>query len=308
MQISRLFEIIYLLMNNKYSTARELSEHFEVSQRTIYRDIEALCQAGIPIYTTKGKGGGIALMEHFVLNKSVLSKQEQDDILAALHGFKAATNTTSDQVINKLGALFGNERADWIEVDFSNWNTNDLEKSKFNQMKEAILNHNVITFHYYNSNGQDSKRNIEPYKLIFRGQAWYLYGYCRSKKDCRYFKINRIRDLQVEDEIFPSNPSYADQTKEAKATVTNPMLPVVLKLDAEMGFRVYDEFPADHIHKNSDGSFTVRTILLSGNWLVGYLMSYEDHLEIIEPPELREKILQKYQNAIRKNSNRNDSN
>ena len=145
MQISRLFEIVYILMNKKSTTAKELCEHFEVSQRTIYRDIDTLCQAGIPIYTTKGKGGGIALMDNFVLNKSVLSEQEQNEILAALSGFKVATNTASNQVLHKLGALFGNKSTEWIEVDFSNWNNNEPDKNKFNLIKETILNHKVFT-------------------------------------------------------------------------------------------------------------------------------------------------------------------
>ncbi len=306
MQISRLFEIVYILMNKKNATAKELCEHFEVSQRTIYRDIETLCQAGIPIYTTKGKGGGISLMDNFVLNKSVLSEQEQDEILAALSGFRAATNKDSDRVINKLGALFGNKSSDWIEVDFSNWSSNEMDKNKFNQMKAAILSHNVLGFHYYNSNGQESHRSIEPYKLLFRGQAWYLCGYCRSKKDNRYFKVNRIRDLQVEDETFTPNPSLTKPSGEPSETVSYPMLPVVLKLDAEMGYRVYDEFPGEHIQRNSDGSFLVRTILQGGSWLTGYLMSFEDHLEIMEPLELREEVLQKYRNALSKNINIKD--
>jgi predicted DNA-binding transcriptional regulator YafY len=288
-------------MNKKNTTAKELCEHFEVSQRTIYRDIETLCQAGIPIYTTKGKGGGIALLDHFVLNKSVLSEQEQIEILSALSGFKATTNTDSDQVINKLGALFGNKSSDWIEVDFSNWNTNELDKSKFNQMKEAILSQNVLTFSYYNSNGKESHRSIEPYKLIFRGQAWYLFGYCRSKRDSRYFKVSRIRELRVEEETFTPNPSIAKPSEDLQKFVSYPMLNVVMKLDAEMGYRVYDEFPGDHIQKNTDGSLLVRTVLQGGSWLIGYLMSFEDHLAIIEPKELRDEVLQKYKSAISKN-------
>lgn len=302
MQISRLFEIVYILMNKKNITAKELCEHFEVSQRTIYRDIETLCQAGIPIYTTKGKGGGIALMDHFVLNKSVLSEQEQNEILAALSGFKATTNMASDLVINKLGALFGSNSYDWIEVDFSNWNTNEMDKNKFNQVKEAILSHNVVSFYYYNSKGQDSHRRIEPYKLVFRGQAWYLYGNCRDKKDNRYFKVSRIRDLKIEDEVFPPNPSITKTSEEPKRSIPYPTVSAVLKLDAEMGYRVYDEFPGEHIQKNEDGTFLVRTALQEGSWLSGYLMSFEDHLTIIEPKELREDILQKYQNAIARNS------
>jgi predicted DNA-binding transcriptional regulator YafY len=301
MQISRLFEIVYLLMNKRCTTAKELSDHFEVSQRTIYRDIETLCQAGIPIYTTKGKGGGIALLDHFVLNKSVLSRQEQDEILAALSGFKATTNSESNQVINKLGALFGNKSYDWIEVDFNDWNGNELNRNKFNQMKEAILHHNVLKFLYYNSNGERSERRIAPLKLVFRSQSWYLFGYCMDKKDGRFFKVSRIRDLQVEDEVYTPNLQATAVIPELSQVPTTPRIPVVLRIDGAMGYRVYDEFPENHITKKSDGSFLIRTELVGGTWLNGYLMSYEDHIEILEPKELRDEILQKYRDAITKN-------
>ena len=300
MQISRLFEIVYILMNKKSTTAKELCEHFEVSQRTIYRDIDTLCQAGIPIYTTKGKGGGIALMDNFVLNKSVLSEQEQNEILAALSGFKVATNTASNQVLHKLGALFGNKSTEWIEVDFSNWNNNEPDKNKFNLIKETILNHKVITFHYYNSNGQDSHRTIEPYKLLFRGQAWYLFGYCRSKKESRYFKISRIRDLQVADEEFEQRQSDAKPVNTSAKVLNPPMISVVLKLDSKIAYRIYDEFPGENIHKTPDGSYIVKTMFQSGSWLMGYLMSFEDHLEILEPSQLRDEITDKFKKALSK--------
>ncbi|MDF2905861.1 MAG: transcriptional regulator DeoR family [Herbinix sp.] len=300
MQIGRLFEIVYILMNKKNTTAKELCEHFEVSQRTIYRDIETLCQSGIPIYTTKGKGGGIALMDNFVLNKSVLSEKEQNEILTALGGFKAATNADSDQVINKLGALFGNKSSDWIEVDFSNWNNNELDKSKFNQLKEAILKHNLLSFHYNNSGGQESSRCIEPYKLVFRGQAWYLFGYCLDKEDSRYFKITRIRDLEVKEEKFTPNSAKHKHKEEPSEAASYPMIPAVLRIDAKMAFRIYDEFPAENITKASDGSFLIRTLLHGGSWLTGYLMSYEDHLEILEPLQLREEIIHKLKKSLSK--------
>lgn len=298
MQISRLFEIVYILINKKTVTARELSEHFEVSQRTIYRDIETLCQAGIPIYTSKGKGGGISLLEHFVLNKSVLSEQEQREILAALSGFQAATNTDTQQVLHKLDALFGSKGSDWIEVDFSNWNSTEEDKSKFNQIKEAILSRNVLSFRYFNSYGSESNRTLEPYKLIFRGQAWYLYGFCRDKKDMRFFKITRIRDLRVEQEVFLPASIPEKISEDPVTAVSKPKLPVFLKIDARMGFRVYDEFPPEQIQRDTDGSFLVHANFHTGGWLTGYLMSYEDCLEVLEPLELREELRQKYKNIF----------
>jgi predicted DNA-binding transcriptional regulator YafY len=292
-------------MNKKNTTAKELCDHFEVSRRTIYRDIETLCQAGIPIYTMKGKGGGISLMDNFVLNKSVLSEQDQDDILTALSGFKAATNADTDQVINKLGALFGNKNSDWIEVDFSSWSNNELDKDKFSQIKNAIIKHHILTFHYYNSYGQASSRSIEPYKLVFRGQAWYLYGFCRSKHATRYFKVTRIRDLQLETEIFTQASVPLKITEETTESFVHPKIAMILKIDVEMGYRVYDEFPPESIERKEDGSFLVRTELQGGGWLTGYLMSYEHYLEIIEPIDLRVEVLEKHKKAILKYTNSN---
>lgn len=118
MQINRLFEIVYLLLEKKQMTARELAEHFEVSVRTIYRDVETLSAAGIPIYMTKGKGGGIALLPEFVLNKTVITEAERADILSSLHAVHAVSFREAGTALDKLGAMFGRANADWIEVDF----------------------------------------------------------------------------------------------------------------------------------------------------------------------------------------------
>ena len=300
MQINRLFEIVYILMNKKITTAKELSEHFEVSQRTIYRDIETLCQAGIPIYTNKGKGGGIGLMEHFVLNKSVLSEQERNDILSALQGFKATSYSDTDQVLSKLNSMFGNKNSDWIEVDFTYWNNNEDDKIKFQMLKESILNQKVIQFKYNNSYGEESHRIVEPRKLFFKGQAWYLYGYCRDKTDLRYFKISRIKDLHIEIEVFNVPPATDNEKVEVPPRETHNMISADLKVDAEMAYRIFDEFPQEAIIKNEDGSFLIHAKLQAGGWLLGYLMSYEDHLEILKPIELREKLIDKYKNALKK--------
>lgn len=299
MQINRLFEIVYILMNKKTTTAKELCEQFEVSQRTIYRDIETLCQSGIPIYTSKGKGGGIGLLENFVLNKSVLSDKEQHEILSALQGLKVTNYVQTDQVLSKLSSLFGNKNADWIEVDFSYWNSNENDKIKFQQLKDAILNHNVIQFDYSNSNGEESHRSIEPRKLIFKGQAWYLLGFCRDKKDLRFFKISRLQALQISTAVFVPTP-MEQPMEQTHIQNANRSLHCTLKFDSFMAYRIYDEFPPSAIKKNDDGTFLVHTEFQDGNWLMGYLMSFEDHLEIIEPEEIRNKLIKKYINVLKK--------
>lgn len=295
-----MIEIVYILLEKKHTTAKELSEHFEVSQRTIYRDIEILCQAGIPIYSNRGKGGGICLLDNFILNKSLLTKQEQEDILSALQGINATNYADSTPVLAKLSSLFQSKNPEWIEVDFSYWNNNEEDRKKFSLLKEAILNRKVIAYDYYNSYGQETKRIAEPMKLVFKGQAWYLSAYCREKKDTRYFKISRIRNLSFTGEIFEARPvkeDTSDNTQVPSMDLSSmDTVQLRFKVDSELAYRVYDEFPMDSITKNPDGSFLIDTRLNAGGYLPGYLMSYEDHIEVFEPAWVRDDLIKKYKN------------
>lgn len=307
MQINRLFEIVYILLEKKKISARELSEHFEVSQRTIYRDIDTLCEAGIPIYANRGKGGGISLLENFVLNKSVLTKQEQNDILSALQGLHAAGYENNASTLNKLSSLFQAENPEWIEVDFSYWNSNEEDRLKFTKLKEAILNRRVIRFTYYNSYGQESERTVEPLKLIFRAQAWYLSGYCRSKLENRYFKISRMDNLSVVSETFTARPQDPATEDSASGKTQNSeesrlrlyetgTVDITLKVGPALAYRIFDEFPRNSVTKQTDGSYIVQTRMQPNGWLYGYLLSYEDHLEVLAPADIRDNLKNKIKN------------
>ncbi len=202
MQINRLFEIIYILLDKKTVTAAELAERFEVSSRTIFRDIDTLSQAGIPIYAMKGKGGGIRLTENYVLNKSVLTPKEQQMIMQALRGMNAVREEEIRPALSKLSALFGGEQEDWIEIEFSSWNSDDGVSRRFVILKEAIFAHKRVTFIYSGANGTSSRRLAEPLKLVFRAGSWYLYAWCMDKEDFRFFKLSRMEEPQVLEEYF----------------------------------------------------------------------------------------------------------
>lgn len=299
MQMNRLFEIVYILFNKKAITARELSEHFEVSQRTIYRDIETLCQAGIPIYTTKGKGGGIRILPEFIFNKSVLSDGEQTEILSALQGLTALNVPDVDPILTKLATLFNKNNTSWIDVDFSHWSSDDQEREKFQMLKEAILEGKVIAFDYYSSYGEKVRRSVEPLKLVFKGQSWYLYGFCRLKNDYRMFKVTRIRDLVSSTEGF-TRDIPEDIWNESKDIYKSKLIPLVLKIDGNMAYRLFDEFRPEDIKSNTDGTFTVRTAIPEGDWIYGYIMSFGGYAEVLEPTHIRETIVSKYETALNK--------
>lgn len=299
MQINRLFEIVYMLLQKKTITARELSEHFEVSQRTIYRDIETLCMSGIPIYTSKGKGGGIGILPEFVLNKSLLSDKEQKEILAALQGVKALEISDTESVVGKLAAIFNKNISSWIDIDFARWGRNEEQKNKFNILKDSVIEGKVVTFEYHNLNGEKTQRTVEPLRILFKGQDWYLYSYCRSKNDFRIFKINRMQKLEALEEEFvreiPSN-IFSIVNSSYKEEYVN----IKLKIDKKMGHRVYDEFRDEDIIEDEEGNFIISANISWGSWVYSYIMSFEEFIEVLEPKRLREEIINKYEKAMEK--------
>lgn len=294
MQLTRLFGIVYLLLNKKHTTAGKLAELFEVSKRTIYRDIEILSQAGIPIYLTKGRGGGISLLSTFILNKTVLTEAEKTSILSALQAVDAVTLEQTDTAKQKLSCLFGNQNTDWLEVDFSSWANTDEESLTFNTLKTAVLTKHIVRFLYHNGDGTAMERSAEPLKLIFKGQSWYLYAYCHVRQDFRFFKLRRIKELIILDEIF-------NRTSETKILTGEPIskedwVNITLKLSSKIAFRVYDEF--EKPEKQPDGNFIVTFTAQKNNWIYSYLATFGEHCEVLSPEDIRANIKEKLQKTL----------
>lgn len=292
MQINRLFEMIYLLLNKESMTAKTFAEHFEVSQRTIYRDVELLSSAGIPIYMMKGKGGGIALLPDFVLNKTVLTDREKTDILSALHAVDAVSLEQTNTAIDKLSSMFGNG-SDWLEVDFSGWTSAREEVAVFDALKGAILRKKKVVF-LYHSGKSSIKRTVEPLKLCFKGQGWYLYAYCTVRCDYRFFKLRRIQELTVLEEAF-QRTAPARLLGDSQILQDN-LVTITLKLSKEMAYRVYDEF-SEYEHQ-PDGSYIVQFAMPKGNWVYHYLASFGEHCEILAPEDVRMQIKEKLQRTL----------
>jgi predicted DNA-binding transcriptional regulator YafY len=290
MQESRLFRIIYYLLDKGKSTAPELAEKFEVSVRTIYRDIDIISSMGIPVYAMQGKGGGITLLDNFVLDKSLLSTREKEQILMALQGIIVTEPNNSDELLTKLGSLFQTKNTNWIEVDFSNWVKRNPSQDIFQLMKSAIFSRNVISFQYFSSNRESTKRRVEPLKLVFKSKDWYLYGFCLIRNDYRFFKLTRIKEMEIQAEVYsreiPSTCSIGKQMDIQNA------IAVTLKFDQDMAFRVYDEF-AEGVTEDKQGNLYVRTNLPDSDTLYSYLFSFADSVEIVEPENIREQVKNK---------------
>ena len=296
MQISRLFEIVYLLLERRSVTARELAERFEVSPRTIYRDVDALAQAGIPVYADRGQGGGIRLMEQFVLNKSLLSVKERRELLASVQGMQAVREEEVQPLLEKLSSLFGAEREDWIEVDFSPWTSSGELGKYFQLLKEAILNRQVVCFSYSAANGSTVERTAEPHRLFFRGYDWYLLAWCRIRSDFRYFKLTRMRGLATLPEHFEKRNI---PERESAYEQPDSQIELTVRASPRMAYRVYDEFPPDFWEKEENGSFLIRFAMPQNEWLYSYLLGYGPELEVIAPPQVREELLERAEKILK---------
>ncbi|WBB32313.1 YafY family transcriptional regulator [Parvimonas micra] len=285
MRDSRLFRILYYVLEKGKVTANELSEKFEVSVRTIYRDIDVISSAGIPIYATQGKGGGIEIADDFVLKKSLLSEKEQEQILVALKGLEGINKQYENELLTKLSAFFKIKNTNWIEVDFTNWQRGNEYDELFNDIKLAIINKNIIRFTYFSSNEKETSREVKPIRLLFKGWDWYVYTFCLLRNEFRYFKLSRIRDLKILDENFED--SYEDvvliKEMEYKDTVR-----VKLKFDRKVAFRVYDEM--GDIKEDEQGNLYAEIELPNDYNLYNYIFSFGESVEVLEPIEIRNNI------------------
>lgn len=288
MQINRLFEIVYLLLDKKSVTARELTEHFGVSRRTICRDIDTLSMAGIPIYTERGKGGGIRLMPDFVLNKSILSEQEQNEILSALHSMSNIKTDDTNQVLKKLSTVFGKTATNWLEVDFAGWS---YENDFWGDLRTAISEQRIVVFDYYNQHGNKTVRRVEPIQLWFKSNSWYLKGFCLTKHEMRLYKLPRMKNLIVTDEIFVKRDSH-DATDDPIPGIykDRQISTIKLRIEPERAYRVFDDFYEGMVEKQPDGGFLVTVQWPEDNWLYGFILSFGKYIEVLEPEHLRKFV------------------
>ncbi len=295
MQVNRLFQIIYILIDKEVVTSKYLANRFEVSTRTIYRDIEVLSVAGIPVYMKKGRGGGIALLPNFVLDKAVLTGEEKENILASLKAMSAVEFDDESHALHKLSSMFGGSNWDWIEIDFSQWADVNNQKEVFNILKQATLSKNIVNFHYASGKGEQRERKVEPLKLCFKCGGWYLYGYCKMREDNRFFKLSRIKDLTVLDEIHKRTATskiFSDEN-----IFNEELITLKLKISPEKAYRVYDEF---NIYKEQeDGSFIAEITYPKGDWIFPYIASFGESCEVIEPEEIRNEIKEKMQKILK---------
>lgn len=289
MKIDRLIGILSILLQREKITSSELAERFEVSQRTIIRDIEAINAAGIPVAAAKGKGGGFYIMEGYKIDSRLLSYEDMRSIFAGLKGLDSISgNNRYKQLMDRLYVRdkCEGEAADDIIIDLGGWDKAAVSE-KIELIREAISGGEKISFSYFSPSGE-SKREIEPYHLIYQWAGWYVWGYCCLRKDYRMFKLTRITDIKLTGEQREKRdvPMYSCN----KLMHSEGGREALVRFDKSVKWRIIDEFGTELPDFDSSGNCTLKFTWTDIPAFYEYILSFGNKAEIIYPEEYRKEI------------------
>ncbi len=289
MKIDRMIGILSILLQKEKVTAPYLAEKFEVSRRTINRDIEALSMAGIPLVTEPGQNGGVSIMEGYKIDRTLLSTSDMQAILAGLRSLDSVSGTNRYlQLMEKLSAGASNLLAGdtHILIDLSSWYKSSLSP-KIELLHNAILSGHKVSFIYFAPKGE-SRRIVEPYDLIFQWAGWYLWGWCESRQDFRLFKLMRITELQMT-EAFEKRPvALPDLTAEK---IFPSLYQVKAKIQPEYKWRLVEEYGPESFVPQPDGTLLFTAAFADKTSIIGWIISFGEGAELLEPAEFRQDIL-----------------
>ena len=285
MKIDRLIGIIITLQQKKIVTAPYLAEKFEVSRRTINRDIEEICRAGIPIVTTQGANGGISIMEGFSLDTTVFTEQELTAIFTGLKSIDSVSKTASaEKLAQKIGGDSAIRLADNMIIDLSSFYKNDLT-TKIGTIKEAIKLSKCIGFHYCYNKGEADKQ-IEPYLILFKWSDWYVFGFCEERQDFRMYKLRRMWDLQISDETFVVR-DIPEEKKQFGAHMTDDYV-ITAVYDASVKYRLVEDYGHNSFTEQEDGTLYTEWGFTKTDTAVEWFLSFGDKVKVLGPPEMVE--------------------
>jgi predicted DNA-binding transcriptional regulator YafY len=298
MKIDRLIGILSVLLQKEKTTAPELAERFEVSRRTINRDIEDLCRAGIPIRTAQGTGGGISIMDGYRMDRTILTSKDMQMILAGLRSLDSVSGSSYyAQLMEKIqtGSSTLISGRDSILIDLSSWYKESLTP-KIEIIQDAIGERNLVKFRYYAPAG-DSDRSVEPYYLVFHWSSWYLWGWCRDRADFRLFKLNRMDSVQETEEKFECREAPMPDLSNEK--IFPGTIRVKALFDADQKWRLVEDFGPGCFVESDDGRLLFTADYTDLESLVTWLMTFGDKAEVLEPREAREAVSRMAQNMTR---------
>ena len=300
MKIDRLIGILTVLLQKDKTTAPQLADRFEVSRRTIMRDIDALCGAGIPIVTTQGGDGGISIADGYKINNSILTTEELQNLTAALKGLDSVSKSSNfENLMRKLSPKNSAmvSLTDNVIIDLSSHYKDSLSE-KIAIIKRAINERRLISFDYYYSKGE-SRRKIEPYFIEFRWNSWYVFGWCIDRQDFRRFKLNRLWTLNLADEKYKARSIPLDKAE--ASDVFSDTFNVQILFDKSVRFRLIETYGLNCYEETNKG-LLFSMDYTNKDYIFSWILAFGDKAEILAPEDMREEFSRLVKNLYEKYS------
>jgi len=297
MKIDRLLGILTVLLQNDRVTAPYLAEKFEVNRRTIGRDIDALCQAGIPVVTWQGIGGGIGIAEGFRLDKSVLTVDELSGIIAALKGIGSVSEQSQiERTLNKLRPSSDTvvSLQEPVVIDLASHYKGNLTE-KIELIKCAVREQRLIAFQYYYEKGE-SLRCIEPYFVIFQWTAWYVFGYCTTRQDWRLFKLTRLWNLKLSDKHYTLR-EIPPEKRDFNAHLTDDKKLTAL-FDPSVKYQLIEAYGLECYTETEDGLLYLEIGYTNREFTISWLLGFGSRVRVLEPADIARDIQKTAENII----------
>lgn len=299
MKLERLISMIYMLLNNEVLSASALAEKYNVSQRTIYRDIDAICAAGIPVVSYQGVNGGYGIMEEYKMDKSLLGSYDVESLITILHSVSTVfEDERALETIHRLQTVGQESQTQSLSMDIGSWRAN---AESLRLLRTAITGKRIIRFDYINAKNERTNRKVEPVRLMYKYGSWYLYSFCRTREDYREFRVSRMADVVETPETFHRTHVVEHRERTYDMSRKAEQVDVVLHFSADSLAMAMDHFYDADKRFNDDGTLTMTLKVINpaeARWLLSILLSFGDKVEVMEPAELRQIMRTKLENML----------
>ncbi len=304
MKIDRLLSIVIVLLEQNKISASKLAEMFEVTPRTIYRDLEAIQAAGIPIVTYTGINGGISILEKYKMDKKFFTKEDITTIMTGLGSISSAvSNTELTKILTKLQSLIPEEhkqeiklKAGQIIIDLTTWSGNKKLQENLAKIKKSLNQRKYLIFKYLDGNGKSTERKVEPYQLLWKEEKWYINCYCTLRDDFRLFKLARISYLKILDEEFPLRKFDIEALR--MNWIEKRIINIKLLADISLKEKILERCEEENITYCEKNKMIVDFPFVDDDFGYELLLSFGNKCECLEPLEVREKMIEMIKNMM----------
>lgn len=302
MKIDRLISMIMILLEKERISAQVLADMFEVSPRTIYRDIDTINMAGIPVWSVPGVGGGFEIMKTYKIDKKVFSTAELSAILMGLSNL--STLIRGDELVNalaKVKSFIPAGRAKEIElksnqiyIDLSPWIGNRNTQSYLEILKTALQESKLLSLEYADRYGNKTTRTAEPYQLVLKSGHWYFHGYCLERNDFRLFKLSRLSNLHLQEACFTPRDHQKPQL-DATDVLATFQTKIKIRIHKSIMDRVLDYCTDEHFSPDGDAHYLVDFPFIENDYYYNILFSFGDKCTCLEPVHIRSEMKRRIQ-------------